>query len=328
MGLDGKAWWGADRPGFLSVWPRGSPATSIPETRSSMLLSAVLGLTEKAARFEPAATREKVLAAEQFNWSRIRRYLLRPFDLQWCYYSAVRPMWNEPRPTLWRQHQSGARFLLSRLKASRRPEGPPFLVTNHLFDDHVLAPDAGGFADQVWVGREQESEQQLPGLQSASTQLIPNLSEKTLGFANSIGSSGGEPNTLSTMVWNHVVAIGYSPEYLTQNGDALRLDWPRIPLPNNRELLLASAELGREVADLLDPETDVVGVTAGVIRPEMKVIGVATRVGGGNLDPQVGDLAVTAGWGHAGKRGVTMPGKGKSILRPYTPEERAAVERS
>ncbi len=53
---------------------------------------------------------------------------------------------------------------------------------------------------------------------------------------------------------------------------------------------------------------------------------IPTRVGGGNLDPQVGNLAVTAGWGHACKGGVTMPGKGKIILRPYTPEERAAVE--
>ncbi|MBN1458874.1 MAG: hypothetical protein JXA57_05010 [Armatimonadetes bacterium] len=54
--------------------------------------------------------------------------------------------------------------------------------------------------------------------------------------------------------------------------------------------------------------------------------GAATRVGGGNLDPQAGDLAVTAGWGHAGQGGVTMPGKGKILLRSYTPEEGAAIE--
>jgi len=34
---------------------------------------------------------------------------------------------------------------------------------------------------------------------------------------------------------------------------------------------------------------------------------------------------VTAGWGHAGKNGVTMPGKGKLIERDYTPDERDAV---
>jgi hypothetical protein len=37
------------------------------------------------------------------------------------------------------------------------------------------------------------------------------------------------------------------------------------------------------------------------------------------------DLAVTAGWGHAGKGGITMPGKGRIIERDYTESERAAV---
>jgi len=35
--------------------------------------------------------------------------------------------------------------------------------------------------------------------------------------------------------------------------------------------------------------------------------------------------AVTAGWGHAGQGGVTMPGKGKAITRPWTSEELAAI---
>ena len=51
----------------------------------------------------------------------------------------------------------------------------------------------------------------------------------------------------------------------------------------------------------------------------------ASRVGGGNLNADAGDLAVTAGWGHAGQGGVTMPGKGKSIFRPYPSEELAAI---
>jgi hypothetical protein len=61
------------------------------------------------------------------------------------------------------------------------------------------------------------------------------------------------------------------------------------------------------------PETEVDGVTTGSLRPELKVIGVASRVGGGNLNEGTGDLAVTAGWGHAGQGSVTMPGKEKQI---------------
>jgi hypothetical protein len=86
-----------------------------------------------------------------------------------------------------------------------------------------------------------------------------------------------------------------------------------------------SADLGRKVADLLDPETEVDGVTSGSVRPELKVMGVASRMGGGNLNEGTGDLAVTAGWGHAGQGGVTMPGKGKASTRPWTSEELAAI---
>ena len=101
---------------------------------------------------------------------------------------------------------------------------------------------------------------------------------------------------------------------------ALRQDWARIPLPDRRETLIASASLGRQIAALLDPETPVPGVTSGKLRPELKTIAVVSRVGTGNLDPNT-DFALKAGWGHAGQNGVTMPGKGKVSDRAYLPEE-------
>jgi hypothetical protein len=36
---------------------------------------------------------------------------------------------------------------------------------------------------------------------------------------------------------------------------------------------------------------------------------------------QPNDLALTAGWGHGGKGGVTMPGKGRLVARDYTDAE-------
>jgi hypothetical protein len=124
-------------------------------------------------------------------------------------------------------------------------------------------------------------------------------------------------------VWFHVLAIGYSPEYLQENCDGIRQDWPRIPLPNSTAAFLASAELGRQVALILDADLPFKGVTSGSVRSELKPIAVTTRVGGGSLKEI--DLALTAGWGHAGKEGVTMPGKGKLIEREYSTAERKAV---
>jgi len=115
----------------------------------------------------------------------------------------------------------------------------------------------------------------------------------------------------------------HSPRYAAENSGALRQDWPRIPLPASKDTLAASAALGREVAALLDCEQDVRRVTVSPVRPELRPIGVISAACG-TLDPGSGDLDVTAGWGHAGKGGVTMPGKGKVVEREYTPEERAA----
>ena len=108
------------------------------------------------------------------------------------------------------------------------------------------------------------------------------------------------------------------------NADAIKSDWPRVPLPAEREQLLASAELGRQVAALLDPEAKVAGVTTGKLSPALKLIGVPTKVGGGNFTDD--DYAVNARWGIAGKGGITMPGKGRVVSRPFDAAERTALE--
>ena len=37
------------------------------------------------------------------------------------------------------------------------------------------------------------------------------------------------------------------------------------------------------------------------------------------------DFVVAAGWGHFGPRNAVMPGQGRALERPYTPEERDAL---
>ncbi len=95
--------------------------------------------------------------------------------------------------------------------------------------------------------------------------------------------------------------------------------------PDTADALRASTRLGREIAASLDPETPAARVTSGTLRPKIKAIAIISRVGGGPLNPDAGNLALTVGWGHGGKGGVTMPGKGRAVRRDYTPEEWAAI---
>ena len=63
---------------------------------------------------------------------------------------------------------------------------------------------------------------------------------------------------------------------------------------------------------MLDTETPLTGVANGNVRPELKTIAVLSSTA---------NLSITAGWGHAGQNGVTMPGKGKLETRAFTAEE-------
>lgn len=149
----------------------------------------------------------------------------------------------------------------------------------------------------------------------------PNLSSEAIRYLAGCRPKGADAVTL----FYHIVALLYSPAYGAENAFALRQGWPRIPLPTVEETLLHSAKIGRELSALLDVDMPVTGVTVGTIRSELRDLGSITRESGGTLNPDSGDLDVAAGWGHEGKGGAVMPGKGKLIERAYAAKERESI---
>ncbi|MEB3249412.1 MAG: type ISP restriction/modification enzyme, partial [Merismopediaceae bacterium] len=127
-----------------------------------------------------------------------------------------------------------------------------------------------------------------------------------------------EDGETASLIWYHALAIGYSPLYLTENADGIRQDFPRIPLPNSQALLLNSAQLGQKVAKLLDTENPSL---VNKSLTNLKQIAVISHVNNQQLNPDAGDFSINVGWGHSGKQGVTMPGKGKLIERAFSDKE-------
>ncbi len=292
------------------------------------------GLTKDAARFDAKNARLKVLAAEEYQPENLRPYTVRPFENRWCYYSGTRPLWNEPRPTLWAQCWEDNKFLLTRLRTSSDTEGIPCYFSSFLSDDHLIMPDASCIPFRLRIQNDQkkkvktnETEDLFTETEAINT-IIANLSSKARSYLTSLKYTNiDEDENVSSLVWLHALAIGYSPQYLEENRDGIRQDWPRIPLPAEKTVLTESSVLGAEVASLLDPSTSVAGVTSGTIFPEFTVMGAMNRAGGGAINPAAGELDVTAGWGHAGKGGITMPAKGRILKRAYSPEEIKALSR-
>ncbi len=285
------------------------------------------GLAINAGRFDAKATRARLLKREVFSEDNIRRYSLYPFDTRWCYYCASRPLWNEPRPQVEAQCWRGNRFFITRPFAERPNEWAMMTITPHLPDYHLLRPNVVAIPMLVRNGDRLSDRQHatlFDALGEAPSDEAPtaNLSKSARAYLAKVGIADPDSNAkTASLVWMHALAIGYSPAYLTENADGIRRDWPRIPLPADRKALEASATLGEQIAALLDTEIDIPSVTTGKISALLKVIGPPTRIGKSEID-----LAVTAGWGHAGKDGVVMPAKGKMSERTYDQDEVEAIE--
>lgn len=308
------------RAGALFDIDRNALATRIklyfdPSKTTDDLKPILVGMFRKGAGFNPVSARDKLITSELFGEDNIVRYAARPFDTRWCYHTTCQPIWNRSCPAL-RQQLGITKFLVSRSNTAASTEGFPLSMTSALMDKQMINRNPGAIP---LVIQTEKDETQNDWFQSVS----PNLSPGSIQYLQQLDLPNADTDqSTAELIWMHALAIGYSPAYLSDNADGIRENWPRIPLPESRAALLASAALGRLVAALLDTENAVPGVTSGSIRDELKPIAVVSRVGGGTLT--AAEFALTAGWGSGGQGSITMPGKGKTEFRAAGPAEQYA----
>jgi Type ISP C-terminal specificity domain/N-6 DNA Methylase len=236
------------------------------------------------------------------------RHSYRPFDTRWLYWEPDEPLLSRRVPDCFPHVVQGNSWMVSQHMPRREWSRPQFTQLLGCLD--LMDRSASCIPKYLRL------DASLRTLLDAGERR-PNLSDKASQY---LGGLRADEHQL----FSHGIAAMHAPAYAVENEGALRQDWPRIPLPATRDALLASAELGRTVAALLDVEEPVDAVTTGSVRHELRPFGVLTAASGRQLDPSAGDLAVTAGWGHGGKGGVTMPGRGRTVERPYTDAELAA----
>jgi hypothetical protein len=279
----------------------------------------------KLSRFDPEKVRKRLLDKYPFDERRIQPFQFRPLDMRYAYVETRVKLWNESRPTLVAAEESASGFLLGRRRAPRALDGAALHFSDCLVDQKVLFTDA--YAIPFWLSA-------VPGKDDAHTPSLfdpdpeqpagswrPNLSSKALAYLHQLGIDDAKTSKDSAaLVWLHALAIGVSPLYVEQNSEAVRSDWPRIPLPASEQALRESAGLGRQIAALLNPHTPVTGVDTAPLDLYLRTVAAIERIDSKPLDPSKGDLAVTAGWGIVQTRAI-MPGTGK-----YDVRERAATD--
>jgi hypothetical protein len=286
-----------------------------PQVSDDDIRKASPSLMTSTERFNAPAVR-KQLRRRGFLETNVVRYCYRPFDIRWMYWEPESKLLDEKRSEYF-GHVYDGNVWLSAGQRNRKDEFYQPQFTRCLADHHVVESNVGMFP--LYLRRDSD----LPLLANQSpagaSTREPNLSPESLTWIRKMGVT---PEDL----FRHTLAALHAPEYRSENAGALRQDWPRVPLPGATDVLAASAALGRTVAALLDPEAAVGGVTSGSVRAELRRLAVVSRTGGGSLKADAGDLTVSAGWGHAGKGGITMPGKGKLVERDFTADELTAID--
>jgi hypothetical protein len=252
-----------------------------------------------SGRFNPFATRA-TLRARGPGAGRIIRYAYRPFDIRWLYWEPDTKLLDEKRTDyLFSRASASPDLILPR--AQRKTWSPPLLTS--AFSDYN-SMDGGASAVPAQTNSE------FGG-------FSPNIPASLLPLLKIDGSGN------TRIVFNHCLSILHSPAYFIENGGAMRIEPPRIPLPGEAARLAASAALGADLAVLLDPEQPAPAIATG---PLMPLLAVPTVTGAGPLDAQA--RRIEAGWGSAQKSGagsIVMPGRGLARERPWTPPEREAL---
>ena len=248
----------------------------------------------------------------------------RPFDNRWLYWEADRRLLTAPSPDYWPHVFDGNVWLSSAQHLRKGASEPQACVVRYVGSFHLIERGAAMFP--AWL-RDDGLETYLSGVQRR-----PNLSPAAQCYLDRVGAGVDD-------LFHHVLAVLHDPAYREANAGALRMEWPRIPLPGwpdgdsggAADELAASAARGRKLAALLDSDTPVPGVTEALpgapsgsaLRPEIAAVAVPSTVDGGNMTGD--DFELTAGWGHFGSGQAVMPGQGRIVERPCTADERAAL---
>ena len=271
------------------------------------------GVMKTTARFNARTVRESLMSRGGPVEDGFIRCTYRPFDNRWLYWEAETKLLDEKRAD-YRPHVFKENIWIEAREREAKEDFSRGTLVRHLADN--FGNGLSSFFPAYLRYDKKEA--------NNSMQHRPNLTIEAGNYLRYLDSSVEN-------LFYHVLAVLHAPTYREANAGALRMEWPRIPLPGwpdgkaegAADALAQSAARGHELARLLDPEAPVPGVTQGELRQEIAAIAVPATSDGRNMTSD--DFAITAGWGHFGSGQAVMPGKGRAIERDYTRDERAAL---
>ena len=258
-------------------------------------------------RFQPVSVRRTLLNVGFRPWQ-IMKFAYRPFDVRWLYWEPNTKLLDEKREDFMRCVPFPCPILISQQK-TRMDASFPQVIS--VLPDLALM-DRGATSFPLFVMSRAQTLLE-------SDNLRINVSE---GAARYVSQIGGNEQDL----FFYSLATMHTPRYRTENAGALLNDWPRIPLPANAEFLIHSAALGRRLAELLDPESDLQLAAEWSFLARLSIPAELPEDEPDRDRRNAARFAVTAGWGGRGQGDTVMPRRGKAPERDWSPGELKRLE--
>jgi predicted helicase len=279
-----------------------------PKVSHDELRSRFRAVMTASGRYDPIKTRDTLLKRGMLP-DNIIPYAYRPFDIRWVYWEPETKLLDEKRSEYMEDVAPGNIFLSAGARNRKEDFYQP-QIARCIADHHIVESNVGLFPLYL----REHGNKNKPVYR-------PNLSWSMKDFLKS-------RDLPATSIFFHVLAILHDPRYHTENAGALRMGWPRVPVPADVKRLSESAELGSNIANLLDSTAVVPGISKGKLRVGLRMLGVPHKKDGKPLEDS--DLSLSVGWGHVqiSRTGSTlvMPGPGLVNEREYTTDERKALE--
>ncbi len=141
------------------------------------------------------------------------RYTYRPFDTRWLYWEAEGGLLDRPRPD-YRPHVFAGNLWLSSAQHLRQGASEPQAVFTEKLGSHHLI-ERGSNMFPAWLRGD--------GVRNDDVRR-PNLTATAQRYLDRLGLGVED-------LFHHVLATLHDPAYREANAGALRMEWPRIPLP-------------------------------------------------------------------------------------------------
>ena len=199
-----------------------------PDASDAEIVRRYPAVMKSTQRFNAPAVRQDLVkrglpAGEPGNrvQSGIVRYAYRPFDNRWLYWERDTKLLDEKRAEYRPHIFEGNLWLCAAQHLRKGAEEPQACFTRHIAAYHLI--ERGTLWFPAWL-REDSLDADAP-----DADRRPNLSPAARRYLERLGLTVED-------LFHHVLTVLHDPAYRQANAGALRMEWPRIPLPHWSDL--------------------------------------------------------------------------------------------